>query len=116
MKTDAEKRRWGDAEMWRRSPRRPSLFLRVPPSSLILHPSSFSSGRGVRPSRLFELHAPAQSTFCRDESRPESKDEGGRMKDEEKTRHLVASSSFIPHPSSFSLVPKEGLKPSTSGL
>ena len=29
-----------------------------------------TSGRGVRPTRLFELHDPAQSPFCRDESRP----------------------------------------------
>ncbi len=43
-------------------------------------------GRGVRPTRLCKLHAPGQSPFCRDESRPDN------------------------------LVPKEGLKPSTSGL
>src|SRR6185369_6299160 len=29
-------------------------------------------GRGVRPSRLCELHAPGQSPFCRDESRPDN--------------------------------------------
>jgi len=33
-------------------------------------------GRGVRPTRLCELHAPAQSPFCGDESRPDkSKDD-----------------------------------------
>src|SRR5438874_12087624 len=29
-------------------------------------------GRGVRPTRLFELHTPRQSPFCRDESRPDN--------------------------------------------
>jgi len=28
-------------------------------------------GRGVRPTRLFKLHGPRQSPFCRDESRPD---------------------------------------------
>ena len=28
-------------------------------------------GRGVRPTRLCKLHAPKQSAFCRDESRPD---------------------------------------------
>jgi len=36
----------------------------LPPSSLL--------GRGVRPTRLFELPAPTQSPFCWDESRPDN--------------------------------------------
>src|ERR1051325_6041945 len=46
-------------------------------------------GRGVRPEPPLELHGPLQSPFCHDESRPDN------------LRKLV---------------PKEGLKPSTSGL
>ena len=34
--------------------------------------SAMLSGRGVRPTRLCELHAPTQSPFCRDESRPDN--------------------------------------------
>jgi hypothetical protein len=39
-------------------------------SSFIPLPSSFSVGRGVRLARLSQLHAPTQSTFWWDESRP----------------------------------------------
>ena len=35
-------------------------------------------GRGVRPTRLCELNAPRQSTFCRDESRPDKPGAQGR--------------------------------------
>lgn len=73
-----------------------------------------SIGRGVRPTRLCELHDPEQSPFCRDESRPEKPSRQlavGRKQGKDIESCLLPTACRI-----LSLVPKEGLKPSTSGL
>jgi hypothetical protein len=59
-------------------------------SALPVGATSPIRGRGVRPEPPLQLHGPAQSPFCQDESRPDN---------------LLKN-----------LVPEEGLKPSTSGL
>ena len=45
------------------------LFTKQPLCQLELHRQY---GRGVRPTRLCELHDPEQSPFCQDESRPDN--------------------------------------------
>src|ERR1044072_6478999 len=56
-------------------------LLRRPLFPFELHSRCFASrGRGVRPTRLLQLHGPRHSPFCRDEPRPDTlrKNFGGR--------------------------------------
>src|SRR5262249_30352042 len=71
------------------------------------------SGREADPS-LSGTPQSQQSPFCRDESRPDKLDaEVRRTGDAEMN---FSASPCLPFSVSVTLVPKEGLKPSTSGL